>query len=146
MAEQHLDYADVDSGFQEMGGEAMPQRSDRYFFVQPRRFCRFEADLVDRLSRDRVSGRISWKEPVGGSRDVPICTQQFQQIWREHDIAIFAAFALFNANEHALGINVVGPQGSHFGDAQAGGVSGHKNGPMLEVGNALEETRNLVGA
>jgi hypothetical protein len=34
VAEQQLDYSDVGAGFQKMGGKAMPERSDRDFFIR----------------------------------------------------------------------------------------------------------------
>jgi hypothetical protein len=37
VTEQHLDDADVDAAFQQMGGEAVPQHMHAHSLVEPRR-------------------------------------------------------------------------------------------------------------
>jgi hypothetical protein len=46
-----------------------------------------------------------------------------KQMRRQHHIAIFAAFALLDADHHALAVDVTDLQRHHLGDAQSGPVS-----------------------
>jgi hypothetical protein len=65
MPDQHLDDSDVGAGFQEMGGETMPERSNRDFFIQPRGFSRSPAAAagwVLRLEIKPVVGIAEWSQ------------------------------------------------------------------------------------
>src|SRR5262249_39577558 len=63
-----------------------------------------------------------------------------------HDVTIFGPFALTDADDHALAIDVVDPQGQDLGDPQARGVGRHEDSPMAEAGDGLEEAVDLVEA
>jgi len=54
-----------------------------------------------------VSGDVSGKVPIGRPRDLPVFAEQGQQARREHHVAIFAAFALANAEDHAVAVDVL---------------------------------------
>ncbi len=56
MTEQQLYDPDVGSGFEKMGGEAMPERSDRDFFLQAGCPGSLDADFMNRFSCDRTVG------------------------------------------------------------------------------------------
>src|SRR5580693_1499070 len=58
-----------------------------------------------------------WKQPAPRSRRPPPGTQQFEQIRRQHYVPVFAAFALLDADHHALAVDVADLQRHHLGDA-----------------------------
>jgi hypothetical protein len=49
--EQHLDHADVDLLFEQVGGEAVPERVERDALVDPRWLCREVAGTVELAGR-----------------------------------------------------------------------------------------------
>ena len=57
----------------------------------------------------------------------------------EQHIAVFFSFALFDTNQHSLGIDVADLHGGGFGDAQARAVAEHQSGAVLQAGHAVEE-------
>src|SRR3982074_2810408 len=56
------------------------------------------------------------------TRHAPPDTQAFKQHRREHGVTILAALALFNAQGHALAVDIADLQRHHFTGAQAGTV------------------------
>ena len=72
------------------------------------------------------------KEPQAGARGFPIRAQEREKRGREHDVAIFASFALVHANHHALTINVGGFQMDHFADPQPRRVADSEDGALLQ--------------
>jgi hypothetical protein len=54
-----------------------------------------------------VSGDVSGKVPIGRPRDLPVFAEQGRQARRQHHVAIFAAFALANAEDHAVAVDVL---------------------------------------
>jgi hypothetical protein len=61
-------------------------------------------------------------------------------------VAVFAALALFDAQQHARAFDVGDFDGDGFGDAQSGAEAHHQRGAVLDAGNVLEEAADLVGA
>jgi len=55
-------------------------------------------------------------------------------------------FALIDADQHPLGMNVTRFQPDQLGDSQAAPVGRHQQHPMLDVGRGLEEPRDLAAA
>src|SRR5580658_2069051 len=101
VAEQHLDDADVGAALQQVGGEAVAQGVERDPLVQRRRHRRGMADPAQ-LARGHWLSRIAaGEEPALGPRRPPPGAQQLQEIWREHDVAVLAALALLDADQHA---------------------------------------------
>jgi hypothetical protein len=80
----------------------------------------------------------------------PPQSQQFEQLGREHGIAVPAALALFDADQHALAVNVVDlemgdlrhPQARTIGDAQRGLVFDTRR--RFEQAGCLLNAQNLA--
>ncbi len=106
VAEQHLDDADVGLALEQMGGEGVPQRMERDPLVERRRRRGDMAGPVELAGGERL-GRIAAREqPATEPGLPPPLPQQVQQIGREHDVAVLAALALLDPNQHAGGIDV----------------------------------------
>src|SRR5580704_13701515 len=104
--EQHLDHADVGLLLQQMRGEAVPQRVQRYGLVDLGHLRRGMAGPVELARRERVDRVLPGKQPALRARHFPPCAQQFEQVLGEHDIAVFAALALLDPDEHPSAVDV----------------------------------------
>ena len=105
-----------------------------------------DADPVHRAGGEGPARDVAGEEPVGRPGGLPVLAEQGQQPGREHDVAVLAALALADAEDHALAVDVVDAQGDDLGDPQAGGVGGHEDGAVLEAGDGREEPGDLGGA
>ena len=65
---------------------------------------------------------------------------------REHDIAVLAAFALLDADQHALAVNVGDLERNHLRRAQPGAVGDAQRSLVFDAGRRLQEPRDLLGA
>ena len=83
------------------------------------------------------------KQPFGGAGGALPGAQDFQQTRGQHGITIALALALFDAQQHALRIDVGDFEGHHLGDAQAGAVGHHERGAVANAGDVVEETGPL---
>ena len=144
--EQDLDRPEVGAPFEEMGREAVPQGMDRDVFVQTRFLGGPDTDPIHRPVRDGIAGNVPGEEPFFRPSDLPVFAEHDQESWREHHLAVLAAFALTNPDGHPTAVDVGDTQPDDLGDPQAGGVRGHQDGAMLEAGDPLEELRDLVEA
>ncbi|MGA8659505.1 MAG: hypothetical protein WB586_25565 [Chthoniobacterales bacterium] len=88
---------------------------------------------------------IAREEPLLGLVHWPPATQDLQQLWGKHDIAIFLPFALFDSNDHSLAVDIGDFQADSLGDAQPGTVTDGQDGAMLEALHAAQELKNLFG-
>ena len=68
----------------------------------------------------------------------------FEQMWRQHDIAIFAALALLYAYDHALAVDVGNLQRDYLGGAQTCPIGYAQRRLVFEPGRCIEEPRNLL--
>jgi hypothetical protein len=94
---------------------------------------RLRAGLLYRAPSDVATGDIAREKPLFGPVQTPPIAQDFQQLCREHHIAILLAFALFDSDHHALAINIRGFKTDCFRDAQPSGVAGRQDGAMFET-------------
>ena len=147
MAEQQLNGAHVGAGFQQMDRECVAQRMRR-------------DRLGDAGSADAPFGRpastaslvigFSGRSPgnshSSGSHGAPPVAQRLQQLGREHDVAVLLALALLDTHHHALAVDLAGLQANGLGDAQAGGVAGGQDRPVLEALDATKKMQHLLGA
>jgi hypothetical protein len=152
VTEQDLDDADVGVLFQEVGGEAVPQRVHRHPLLDPGGLSGGVDGAIDLTGRERLDRVATGKQPAPRQQraaapalDPPI-TQQLKQLRRQHGVAIFAAFALLDPQQHALGVDVADLECDHLGDAQAGAVGRAQRRLVLRTRRRLEQQRDLLDA
>ena len=63
--------------------------------------ARLLAGLVYGALADMAADFITREEPSLGSVHSPPVAQDLQQLWRKHDIAVDAPFALFDSDNHS---------------------------------------------
>ena len=134
MAEQKLDSTDVGALLEKVNGKCVPQGMRRDGFGNLASGVPFGIHAQLR-SGDVPVREIAGEEPVLGSFQAPPVTQSDQQLRREHHVAIFFPFSLFDAQDHALAVDRWRREDNGFGDAQASGIAGGQNRAMLGTGN-----------
>jgi hypothetical protein len=88
---------------------------------------------------------IAGKEPVFRPFHSPPGSQDLQQFWGEHDVAILHSLALLDSQDHALAIDGGGCKSDGFGDAQAGGVAGGQDGTVLPAPHTGQKLQDFLG-
>ena len=146
MAEQHLDDADVGAVLQQMGGEAMPQRVDRHLLAQAGRRAGRTAGRMQTCRVDRPVLVAAGEQPVLRPRQAPIAAQDAEQLRRQHDVAVLAALALLDPDDHPAAVDVGDLQADHLRHAQSGGIGRRQRGAALQAWNRFQEAHDLVGA
>jgi hypothetical protein len=66
--------------------------------------------LAHGRSAQRLMGILPWKKPFLRSNLPPIRAQQLHQLRGEWDVAVPIPLALFDANHHALAVDVASPE------------------------------------
>src|SRR2546425_1008090 len=107
-------------------------RADR--FGNPGPSPGFLARLLDGVLAEWLLWPLAREERRGRSGRAPPHAEQFEELRREHHVAIRLPLALLDANDHAAAIDIHRSETEHFGDAEAGCVAGGQNGAMLATG------------
>ena len=152
MTEQHLDHADIDAVLEQMGGKAVAQRMRADALGDVGRLRRFDDDAIQLAGADRLADVLPGKQPALRVHDallpsgLPPCTQQREQIHREHGVAVLAPFATLDPDQHALAVDVADFEHRHLGDAQPRAIGDRQRRLVLETGRRLQQPRDLVPA
>ena len=96
MSQEQLNGADVGALLQEVHGEGVPHgmRGDR--FGNLAQTVGFLALALDCGPGDVLARHIAGKEPVRRPFHSPPLSQDLQQLWGEHHVAILHSFALLD--------------------------------------------------
>src|ERR1700692_27292 len=81
------------------------------------------AGAVELACRKRVDRVLTRKQPTLRPTDLPPSAQQFEQLRREHYVAILATLALLDAQHHARAVDVGDLERHQFRGPQARAVS-----------------------
>src|SRR5271157_2667412 len=96
MPQEQLNGADVGALLQEVDGEGVPQGMRGDGFGNFANTVGFLALQFNRTPADVLARHIAGKEPVVGPFHSPPLSQDLQQLWGEHYIAILYSFALLD--------------------------------------------------
>jgi hypothetical protein len=142
--EQGLDGLEPGAGLDEMGGEGVPQRA-RSDVLQDAGLLQGGAEgALDAGGGDRLSGDLALDQVALRPVRFPAPTQ-FQAL-REQHLAVLVPLAALDADQHALGVDVVGLEVHDLVGAQAGAVAEHEGGLVLEAGRGFEDRLDLLRA
>jgi hypothetical protein len=146
MTEQNLDDPDIGSGLQQVRRKPVAQRMDRHRLAQLHSSCGLPTGAL-------LGGDTHWfprvlpgKQPPSRPGQPPIRAQDLQQLWRQHDVAIFAARALLNPYQHPAAVDGSRLRARDFANAQPCTVGGRQCHPAALAGHGLEEPHDLVAA
>ena len=139
VAEQRLDHADVDALLEQVGGEAVPQRVRRHPLGDPGGLGGGVDDAAELAGRQRLDRVAAGKQPAARQQQAapsplaPPGAQQFEQLRRQHRVAVLASLAALDAQQHALGIDIADLERDDFRDAQPGAVGGGEAPPCTSA-------------
>jgi len=117
-----------------------------------RGLCRLDDDAMELPGADRLHGVLSRKQPTVAMHhalsvpDLPPLAQQGQQIRREYGIAIPAAFAALDPEQHAFAVDVGHLECRNLRHSQASAIGDRQGRLMLQAGGCVEQAHDLVSA
>jgi len=144
MSQQELNGAQVCPGFEQVGCKTVPKRMGRDRFDNAATLMRLLARMLYRRLADMPADLIAREEPVLGPGYWPPVTQDLQQLWRKHDIAVFLAFTLFDSNDHSLAVDIGDFQADSLRNAQPSRITGRQDGAMLDALYAAQKLQDLL--
>ena len=89
-------------------------------------------------------GRSPGNSHCSGMGALPIVPEHIEEFGRQHDIAVFAALALLDPDDHALAVDRGGREADGFGDPQAGRVTDGQNHAVLQIVHRAQEARHFL--
>ena len=152
VAEQDLNHPDIDPLLKQVCGERVSQTVQVHRFVEASHCdagMERPVELAGRQGIDRVLPReqpAAFKHFVFCLCEAPPLTQYVEQHGREHCVAILAALALLDMNQHPSAVDIVDPEVGDFTGAQAGAVGCGQCGFVFEVGGCLKQALHLFRA
>jgi hypothetical protein len=141
MAHVSLDNAEVDTGFEKMGGVRMAQgvNGNSLFVNSGNNLGAAEGALDTTFGHGRRSllGSItasakSREQEAGVTVGHPITAEQIEGRWRQRDVAILGALSTVDMDHHAGGIDIGDFEVESFVKPQPAGIDGRKIGVVLE--------------
>ena len=104
------------------------------------------AGLLQCGDADRRARLPAGKQPLARPRQPPVGAQDLQQLWRQHDIAVLAALALLDPDQHPVAVDGANREACDFADAQARAVGRRQRRPVAQAWHRLQKPHDLVGA
>src|ERR1700731_3054335 len=126
MTQERLDYANIDILLEEVRGEAVSQRVWRHALLDPRGLGGGTDSATELASRQRLDRVAAGEQPASRQQQAappplaPPDAQLFEQLRRQHRVAVLAPLAVLDAQQHALGIDIADLERDNFRDAQPG--------------------------
>ena len=143
MTKQQLDRAEIGAGLQQVNRKRVAQGMRRDRLADAALRPHVPTGVIDGGWRDRLAGPVTGKQPLSGMGALPIVPQDGPAAGRQHDVAIFPAFALLDADDHALAVDRRGLQADRFGNPQTGRVTDGQDHAVLQVVHGVQESARL---
>ncbi len=147
--EQDLDDPDIKLLFQQMGGKTVPQGMHRNPLVDLRLVGGGMDRPVKLAGGDRFNQAVTREQPAAvahlalGAGDPPPYPKAAQQQRRQQGMAVFLAFPAFNAQEHALAVNVTDLKPNHLAGTQPGSVGNGQRRLVLQARRRQDQARHF---
>ena len=90
------------------------------------------------------SGIAAREQPGRRLAYAPPLPQQLQEPRRQHAVAILLAFALLDAEHHALGVDIRHLEVGDLGHPQSGAIGNAERGLVLRPGRGLQEPQDFI--
>ncbi len=124
----------------------MPERVQGDALVDPRRHGRSVAGAVELAGGQRLHRVAAREQPPLRPLCLPVGTQQLEQRGRQHHVAVLAALALLDPNDHARAVDIGDLERDHLGGAQARAIGDAQRRPILEAWRSFQEARHFLRA
>lgn len=104
--------------------------------------------MVDHLGSDGAIAGVTMpgrEQPYAGfsPQPVPVMSQFFEQLRTEQHIAVFAALAALDVDDHALTVDVTHFQVREFGTPESGGVERHQQSAVQRRSSRIDQPRHF---
>lgn len=112
----------------------------------------FGSNAVDLPGADRLEVMHTREQPAIGMHhalsapDLPPFPQENEQVMGEHGIAIPAAFAALNPEQHAFAVDIPDLEAGHFARAQASSIGNRQDRLVLDAGRGIQHSAHFVPA
>ena len=146
MPHEDLDGTRVDAGLQQVRGEGVAKRMDAAVFVDFGPLFGLRESKGGRGSAKGEIGILPREQPQRRMILPPVVPQIFEKARREEGIAVFVPLALFDADHHAVGVDVGDFEVDEFADPKPTAVGGLEKHAVFEVAGGGEQTNDLLGA
>ena len=149
MSQQHLDGAQVGTGFEQMRGKAVAQSVGMDALVlKAGAFGGLLTGVPENLGGDRMTRgmpSVAGEQPIGGLafQPAPVDAQGIEQLGAEHDITVLASLASPDMNDHALAVDIADLQVRHFCATCARGIERHQQDAMKGKLGRVDQTRHF---
>src|ERR1019366_4277549 len=155
VTQQRLDESDIGTALEQVGREAVAQCVQRHGLLDPGCIGRFVKQAAQLTGGHRLATPVAGKQPAFlngysgiGTRwaRLPPLAQQIECLWRQHDIAVLAAFGLLNPNDPLRTVDVLDLQPDHLAGAKAAAIAEAEQRADLEIARDGQQTPRLVRA
>jgi hypothetical protein len=103
-------------------------------------------DLFRGVGRQGTAGVPPREQPSLRSIEAPVGTEFLQQSRGEQGVAVLAALALIDPDQHPIRVDVARVQMDQFRDPQPGAIGRHQQHAVLGVPRGVEELGDLAAA
>src|SRR5215467_1476282 len=102
------------------------------------------ANMGHTVAGDGLGDAVARKEPRVELIELPVPSQEWQQVGGEHHEAITLALALAYVDHHAFGVNVGALELTEFRDADACSIESGQDHAMFQVAWSEQQRLDLV--
>ena len=124
----------------------MAQDVHAHALVDAGRGARRTAGGVQDGRLDRLVLVATWKQKPFGMRKTPIAAQDAEQLLGQHDVALLAALAAFDPDDHAAAVDVGRLQTDHLRHPQPCGIGGGQRDASFETRDGFKKANDFIGA
>jgi len=126
----------------------VPQHVRCDAFVKTGMACCFGAGIPDSLGGEMIiatRGSPTGKKPGLWFLPPPVLAQCFQQLRAQRHVAVLAALALADVNDHALAVDILHAQPHQFASSNPSGIEQHEDGARLEIAGGINQPSYFLG-
>src|SRR5262252_1620171 len=117
MTEQQLNLPDVGAHFKQMDSKGVPEGVWSYRLDNASQWASFVTRVIDGASCNWSTGIGAGKEPFFWTLCPPIAPQDIKELGRQHHVAIFLIFPLFDTDNHPPAVDMVGSKVKCLGNS-----------------------------
>ena len=91
------------------------------------------------------AGLTAGKQPQVRPGPPPVGAENVEEPRRQHGVAVLAAFAILDVDQHTLAVDRRDLQARHFADPQPSRIGGRQRDTIAQSRHRLEKANDLVG-
>ena len=146
VAHQDLDGAQIFAGFQEVRRKTVAQGMDAAALADPGFAFGVPVNFFETTFGQGFLQTTTREEPDGRPVHFPVFAQLGQERLGQERVAVFVSFALFDADHHALAVDVGDFETNNFAETQSGVIRGHQQGAVFGILSGRKEVLDFLNA